>query len=144
MNALLYIFYELGLQEGKLSLLHPLTHPPTHPPTHPTPDEADRDGDGVINEEEFFRVMRKRGNAPLDVRTFVVGWVGGWVGGLALLFHAFGGLSHTHISTTTGLGQRRRVLKTRRSCLLAREGSEKRRKEKGNRECLLVCVCKVL
>jgi len=31
------------------------------------PDEADRDQDGVINEEEFFRVMRKRGNAPLDV-----------------------------------------------------------------------------
>jgi len=29
-------------------------------------DEADRDGDGVINDEEFFRVMRKRGNNPLD------------------------------------------------------------------------------
>lgn len=28
-------------------------------------DEADRDGDGVINEEEFYRVMRKREN-PLD------------------------------------------------------------------------------
>ena len=29
-------------------------------------DEADRDQDGVINEEEFYRVMRKRGNNPLD------------------------------------------------------------------------------
>ncbi|GAB5035215.1 caltractin [Nannochloropsis oceanica] len=29
-------------------------------------DEADRDQDGVINEEEFYRVMRKRGNTPLD------------------------------------------------------------------------------
>jgi centrin-1 len=28
-------------------------------------DEADRDGDGAINEEEFYRVMRKREN-PLD------------------------------------------------------------------------------
>jgi centrin-1 len=28
-------------------------------------DEADRDGDGVINKEEFYRVMRKREN-PLD------------------------------------------------------------------------------
>lgn len=28
-------------------------------------DEADRDGDGLINEEEFYRVMRKREN-PLD------------------------------------------------------------------------------
>ncbi len=28
-------------------------------------DEADRDGDGVINEDEFYRVMRKREN-PLD------------------------------------------------------------------------------
>lgn len=28
-------------------------------------DEADRDGDGVISEEEFYRVMRKREN-PLD------------------------------------------------------------------------------
>lgn len=28
-------------------------------------DEADRDGDGVINDEEFYRVMRKREN-PLD------------------------------------------------------------------------------
>ena len=42
-------------------------------PAAPTPrrgeqemiDEADRDGDGVINEEEFYRVMRKREN-PLD------------------------------------------------------------------------------
>lgn len=29
-------------------------------------DEADRDGDGVINEEEFYRVMKKRGDNPLD------------------------------------------------------------------------------
>jgi Ca2+-binding EF-hand superfamily protein len=28
-------------------------------------DEADRDGDGVINEEEFFRVMKRRGTNPL-------------------------------------------------------------------------------
>ena len=25
-----------------------------------------RDGDGVINEDEFYRVMRKRGDNPLD------------------------------------------------------------------------------
>jgi centrin-1 len=29
-------------------------------------DEADRDGDGLINPEEFYRVMRKRGDNPLD------------------------------------------------------------------------------
>jgi centrin-1 len=29
-------------------------------------DEADRDGDGVINEDEFYRVMKKRGTNPLD------------------------------------------------------------------------------
>ena len=29
-------------------------------------DEADRDGDGMINEDEFFRVMKKRGENPLD------------------------------------------------------------------------------
>ncbi|KAF4325479.1 hypothetical protein BBO99_00002034 [Phytophthora kernoviae] len=29
-------------------------------------DEADRDGDGLINEEEFFRVMKKRTGNPLD------------------------------------------------------------------------------
>ena len=29
-------------------------------------DEADRDGDGMINEDEFFRVMKKRGDNPLD------------------------------------------------------------------------------
>ena len=29
-------------------------------------DEADRDGDGLINEEEFYRVMKKRGDNPLD------------------------------------------------------------------------------
>ena len=28
-------------------------------------DEADRDGDGAISQEEFYRVMRKREN-PLD------------------------------------------------------------------------------
>ncbi|KAH8097155.1 Ca2-binding protein [Aureococcus anophagefferens] len=27
-------------------------------------DEADRDGDGMINEDEFFRVMKKRGDNP--------------------------------------------------------------------------------
>jgi len=29
-------------------------------------DEADRDQDGKINAEEFFRVMKKRGDNPLD------------------------------------------------------------------------------
>ena len=29
-------------------------------------DEADRDGDGMINDEEFYRVMKKRGDNPLD------------------------------------------------------------------------------
>eukprot|EP00933_Yihiella_yeosuensis_P011584 TRINITY_DN11901_c1_g1_i1.p1 TRINITY_DN11901_c1_g1~~TRINITY_DN11901_c1_g1_i1.p1 ORF type:complete len:208 (-),score=60.96 TRINITY_DN11901_c1_g1_i1:129-752(-) len=29
-------------------------------------EEADRDGDGLINPEEFYRVMRKRGDNPLD------------------------------------------------------------------------------
>eukprot|EP00615_Pteridomonas_danica_P011280 CAMPEP_0114350158 /NCGR_PEP_ID=MMETSP0101-20121206/16125_1 /TAXON_ID=38822 ORGANISM="Pteridomonas danica, Strain PT" /NCGR_SAMPLE_ID=MMETSP0101 /ASSEMBLY_ACC=CAM_ASM_000211 /LENGTH=159 /DNA_ID=CAMNT_0001489197 /DNA_START=139 /DNA_END=618 /DNA_ORIENTATION=- len=29
-------------------------------------DEADRDGDNAINEEEFYRVMKKRGDNPLD------------------------------------------------------------------------------
>mmetsp|Transcript_34212 Transcript_34212/g.41920 ORF Transcript_34212/g.41920 Transcript_34212/m.41920 type:complete len:191 (-) Transcript_34212:1100-1672(-) len=29
-------------------------------------NEADRDGDGVINEDEFYRVMRKKSGDPLD------------------------------------------------------------------------------
>mmetsp|Transcript_41653 Transcript_41653/g.90790 ORF Transcript_41653/g.90790 Transcript_41653/m.90790 type:complete len:217 (-) Transcript_41653:175-825(-) len=29
-------------------------------------EEADRDGDGLINPDEFYRVMRKRGGNPLD------------------------------------------------------------------------------
>ncbi|OQR92542.1 caltractin [Achlya hypogyna] len=29
-------------------------------------EEADRDGDGLINEDEFFRVMKKRSGNPLD------------------------------------------------------------------------------
>merc|ERR1719498_1363100 len=29
-------------------------------------EEADRDGDGLINPEEFYRVMRKRGGNPLE------------------------------------------------------------------------------
>ena len=29
-------------------------------------DEADRDGDGLISQDEFFRVMKKRGDNPLD------------------------------------------------------------------------------
>lgn len=29
-------------------------------------EEADRDGDGMIDPEEFYRVMRKRGDNPLD------------------------------------------------------------------------------
>jgi len=29
-------------------------------------EEADRDGDGLINPDEFYRVMRKRGSNPLD------------------------------------------------------------------------------
>ena len=28
--------------------------------------EADRDGDGVINADEFYRVMKKRSANPLD------------------------------------------------------------------------------
>jgi centrin-1 len=33
---------------------------------HEMVEEADRDGDGLINFDEFYRVMRKRGNNPLD------------------------------------------------------------------------------
>ncbi|CEL92977.1 unnamed protein product [Vitrella brassicaformis CCMP3155] len=29
-------------------------------------DEADRDGDGLINPDEFQRVMRRRGDGPLN------------------------------------------------------------------------------
>jgi Ca2+-binding EF-hand superfamily protein len=29
-------------------------------------DEADRDGDGRISQREFVRIMRKRGDNPLD------------------------------------------------------------------------------
>jgi centrin-1 len=29
-------------------------------------EEADRDGDKMINREEFYRVMRKKGDNPLD------------------------------------------------------------------------------
>ena len=29
-------------------------------------EEADRNKDGVIDPEEFYRVMRKRGENPLD------------------------------------------------------------------------------
>eukprot|EP00397_Hematodinium_sp_SG-2012_P057759 GEMP01072496.1.p1 GENE.GEMP01072496.1~~GEMP01072496.1.p1 ORF type:complete len:154 (-),score=43.49 GEMP01072496.1:368-829(-) len=29
-------------------------------------EEADRDGDGLLNQEEFYRVLRKRGDNPLD------------------------------------------------------------------------------
>ena len=29
-------------------------------------EEADRNGDGMIDEDEFFRVMKKRGDNPLD------------------------------------------------------------------------------
>lgn len=29
-------------------------------------NEADRDGHGKINEEDFHRVMKKRGGDPLD------------------------------------------------------------------------------
>jgi Ca2+-binding EF-hand superfamily protein len=29
-------------------------------------EEADRDGDGLINTDEFYRVMKKRGENPLD------------------------------------------------------------------------------
>ncbi|KAJ8599885.1 hypothetical protein CTAYLR_005380 [Chrysophaeum taylorii] len=29
-------------------------------------DEADRDGDGLINQDDFIRVMKKRGDNPLD------------------------------------------------------------------------------
>merc|ERR1712228_953085 len=29
-------------------------------------DQADRDGDGEINPEEFYRIMKKRGDNPLD------------------------------------------------------------------------------
>jgi len=33
---------------------------------HEMVEEADRDGDGLINFDEFYRVMKKRGNNPLD------------------------------------------------------------------------------
>ncbi len=29
-------------------------------------DEADRDGDGEINEEDFYRIMKHKGSNPLD------------------------------------------------------------------------------
>ena len=29
-------------------------------------EEADRNNDGVVDKEEFFRVMRRRGDDPLD------------------------------------------------------------------------------
>ena len=29
-------------------------------------DQADRDGDGEISPEEFYRIMKKRGDNPLD------------------------------------------------------------------------------
>jgi centrin-1 len=29
-------------------------------------EEADRDGDKMIDREEFFRVMKKKGDNPLD------------------------------------------------------------------------------
>lgn len=29
-------------------------------------DEADRDGDGLINQDDFLRVMKKKGDNPLD------------------------------------------------------------------------------
>jgi centrin-1 len=29
-------------------------------------DEADRDNDGKINQKEFLRIMKKRGDNPLD------------------------------------------------------------------------------
>ena len=29
-------------------------------------EEADRDGDKMIDREEFYRVMRKKGNNPLE------------------------------------------------------------------------------
>uniref|UniRef100_A0A0G4G1J2 EF-hand domain-containing protein n=1 Tax=Chromera velia CCMP2878 TaxID=1169474 RepID=A0A0G4G1J2_9ALVE len=29
-------------------------------------EEADRDGDGLISQDEFYRVMRRRGDDPLD------------------------------------------------------------------------------
>ncbi len=33
---------------------------------HEMIEEADRDGDGMINAEEFYRVMKKRSENPLD------------------------------------------------------------------------------
>ncbi|CEG45231.1 calcium-dependent protein 5 [Plasmopara halstedii] len=33
---------------------------------HEIIDEADRDGDGLKNEKEFFRVIKKRNRNPLD------------------------------------------------------------------------------
>ena len=29
-------------------------------------EEADKDGDGLINADEFYRVMRRRGNDPWE------------------------------------------------------------------------------
>jgi len=34
---------------------------------HTTHIQADRDGDGEIGEEEFYRVMKYKGAHPLDV-----------------------------------------------------------------------------
>jgi hypothetical protein len=44
------------------ALASPLTPPP---PPH-TPLQADRDGDGELGEEEFYRVMKYKGARPLD------------------------------------------------------------------------------
>ena len=38
----------------------------TTPKSQEMVEEADRNNDGVVDKEEFFRVMRKRGDDPLD------------------------------------------------------------------------------
>ena len=36
-------------------------------------DQADRDGDGEINPDEFYRIMKKRGDNPLGARSSSLG-----------------------------------------------------------------------
>ena len=51
-----------GLKKVALELVEGLTDDELHEMV----EEADRDGDGLINFDEFYRVMKKRGNNPLD------------------------------------------------------------------------------
>ena len=44
----------------------PLASPPHPLLSQDMIDQADRDGDGEINPDEFYRIMKKRGDNPLD------------------------------------------------------------------------------